>query len=189
MKKSMVLGLVLCVTGCESMNHTEKGLLGGGLVGTGLGAVIGGLAGDPAAGAAIGAVTGLAAGGIAGAITDDAVDRADARARAEAHAQQNPPVAMHDVIRMAQQHFSDAVIIDHIRATNSTYTLTVADMEWLASQGVSQNVIREMVNRRPQLARPCPPPVYIAEPCPPPVSVGFGFGYGPRCGPGWRRCH
>lgn len=183
MKKTALLGLVLCLSGCESMNHTEKGLVTGGLLGTGLGAVIGGLAGDAGAGAAIGAFTGLAAGGLAGAAADDREDR-DARVRAIAAAEQNSTILpLHEIVRMAQNHFNDDLIITQIRAKNATYNLSTADMEYLASQGVSQRVIQEMISRRAVVVQPVRE-VIVAEPPPPRVHIGYSYGWGGGC----RRC-
>ena len=54
------------LTGCESMTHTEKGVLGGGAIGAGTGALIGSATGHAGAGAVIGAAVGGLSGGLIG---------------------------------------------------------------------------------------------------------------------------
>ena len=126
--------------------------------------------------------------GLIGNAADRREERADARAvaQAQAIAAQNPPMGLQDVARMAQQHISDAVIIQQIRTTNSAFSLSPDQITWLKQQGVSDSVIIEMQSRRPAAmvpvrARGVAAPagsVYVVEPAPPPVSVGFGVGYG-----------
>ena len=54
------------LTGCDSMSHTDRGVLGGGAVGAGAGALIGSATGHTGAGAAIGAGVGALSGGLIG---------------------------------------------------------------------------------------------------------------------------
>lgn len=189
MKHILTAGVVAILCGCECMNHTERGAATGGVLGTGVGLVAGGLTGHPLAGAAVGAGAGALTGGLIGNAADKREDRAEARAvaQAQAIAAQNPPMGLQDVAHMAQQHISDAVIIQQIRTTNSVFNLAPNQIEWLKSQGVSDSVIMEMQSRRPAAVMPVRArgvaavpagSVYVVEPQPPPVSVGFGFGYG-----------
>lgn len=189
MKHILVTGVVIALCGCECMNHTERGAATGGVLGTGVGLVAGGLTGHPLAGAAIGAAGGALTGGLVGNAADRRDERAEARAvsQAQAIAAQNPPMGLQDVARMAQQHISDAVIIQQIRTTNSVFSLAPDQITWLKQQGVSDSVIIEMQSRRPTAVVPVRArgvaaapvgSVYVVEPAPPPVSVGFGFGYG-----------
>ncbi|MCI0641432.1 MAG: glycine zipper domain-containing protein [Gemmataceae bacterium] len=185
MARKYWLGLLLLTTGCSGMNHTERGMLTGGALGAGAGTVIGGLSGRPGAGAAIGAAGGALLGGVVG----NEHDKAEQRQIRAAHEYQmrNPPLSVQDVIQMSQQHISDRVIIDQMRATNSFYTLNSADITFLKQQGVSDGVVSTMISRRPGsvpvVVQPRPVgAVYVVEPPPPPVSVGVGFGWssGPR---------
>ncbi len=180
------------------MNHTERGLLTGGVLGTATGAVVGHALGDPAAGAAVGGITGLAAGGIAGSAADHAEQVGELRGMKKMQAiqaAQLPQLSMYDVIRMAQNHHSDELIINQIRVTNSVYYLTPEDIHTLKRSGVSDRVVIEMQNTRLRQ----PSPVVVSEPPPPrnvtvihhtpPPRVHFGFGYihrGPGC---WKRHH
>src|SRR5581483_9155418 len=59
--------LALTAFGCESMNNTQAGALGGGIIGAGVGTVVGGLTGRPLAGPAVGAAVGSGTGGLVGA--------------------------------------------------------------------------------------------------------------------------
>src|SRR5947209_18802785 len=90
--------LLASACGCSSMNNTESGALGGGVLGAGLGALVGAATGHAAAGAAIGAGAGAVTGGLIG----NSEDRAESRhkqAVAEWTAQ-NPPLALPDIVQM-----------------------------------------------------------------------------------------
>jgi outer membrane lipoprotein SlyB len=177
MRKGLALGVVLLLgCGCDTMSNTDKGLLGGGALGAGAGALIGSLTGHAGAGALIGGAAGAVAGGVTGAAVDHE-ERREARAAAIAQAQQRPPLTVMDVVKMAQQHISDDIIINDIRQTGSVYNLTADDIIWLKGQGVSDVVVNEMLARRPGVVYVPARPVYVAEPAP--VAVGVGF-WGPR---------
>ena len=60
------------LTGCETMNNTEKGVGLGAATGAGLGAIIGHQTGNKGAGALIGAATGGLLGGAIGKAKDNA---------------------------------------------------------------------------------------------------------------------
>jgi uncharacterized protein YcfJ len=60
-----ILGISL-VSGCAQMNTTQKGALGGGMLGAGAGALIGHQSGHTAGGAAIGGALGALTGGVVG---------------------------------------------------------------------------------------------------------------------------
>jgi hypothetical protein len=171
MRKIIWLCALSALAGCSGMNNTDRGMLAGGLLGAGAGTVIGGANGKPGAGALIVAGTGALLGGLVG----NAEDKAERRA--EAIARQNPPLAIPDVIRMAQQHISDDIIIRQIHTTGSVYHLTPYEIQYLKSQGVSDRVVMEMQSRRAAIV-PARQTVYVVDPPPPPVSVGVGFGYG-----------
>jgi outer membrane lipoprotein SlyB len=183
MKKTLLAGVLLVVScGCDTMSNTDKGLLGGGALGAGAGALIGSATGHAGAGALIGG----AAGAVGGALVGNAADHKEARDQAvaaAAAANARPMVSLPDVVRMTQQHLSDAVIIQQIRETYSVYNLTPDDVVWLKQQGVSDAVVIEMQSRRPgtvYVPAGYQRPVYVVEPEPAPVAVGVGFGWGPR---------
>src|SRR5438270_471480 len=137
--------LVLGACGCNSMNNTEAGALGGGAIGAGAGALLGAATGHAGAGAAIGAGVGAVTGGLIG----HGEDRAESRQKKAAAdwAAAHPPVAVNDIVAMAQQHVSDEIIIGHIRSSYSAYALTAADITYMKQQGVSDQVISYMQAR------------------------------------------
>lgn len=181
---------LVLMCGCSSMNHTEKGAVVGGALGTGVGAIAGAACRNPLAGAAIGA----GAGALGGALVGNSVDKQEAKAKdqviAAAHAQeQKQNLGITDVGSMAQQHISDEVIIQQIRTAGTSYHLSASDIQYLKGNGVSDAVVMEMqatANRAPRRvysAQPVyapPPAVYVVEPAPPPPVIGVGFGYSHR---------
>src|SRR5205823_13225256 len=61
-----LMPFVFLAGGCESISHTDKGVLGGGAVGGATGALIGSATGHTGAGAAIGAGAGALTGALIG---------------------------------------------------------------------------------------------------------------------------
>jgi hypothetical protein len=188
---AMALAVLPFSVGCSSMSNTGKDALVGGGVGAGVGALVDrATGGKGGAGAIIGGATGAL---IGGAIGNEQDQKEKAAAQARAYAAAHPPVTVDDVIRLTQDRTPESVIINQIRTTNSVYQLTNEDVERLNANGVSQNVIIEMQNRRgdcpPRGPRyvavpppgpvyvvgPPPPPVYVVGPPPPPVGVGVIF--------------
>jgi hypothetical protein len=134
-------------SGCAHMNNTERGATAGGIMGTAAGAGIGALTGRPLLGAAAGAVTGTAAGALIGNETDKQErrekDAAHAIQLAEAQSAQQR-LGITDVIEMSRAGHSDTVIVNQIRSTRSTFTLSSADLNLLKTNGVPDRVIAEM---------------------------------------------
>lgn len=187
------------LAGCASSSNTLKGAGLGSLLGAGVGAGLGSITGNAGVGAAIGAGVGAAGGGLVGNDLDQQ-EKADMQGRvasaeaAAAHAQQ--AMGLTDVAKLAQSGASDAVILGQIRSTNSTFTLTTNDLQWLRENQVSDAVIQEMQCRRPGrvvvappprvIIREVPPPppvverVYVVPAPPPPPPPGFHFRYSER---------
>lgn len=180
---------LLLACGCSSMNNTEKGALIGGAGGAGIGALAGAACHNPGVGAAIGAGAGVLTGAVVGHSIDKSEEKAKNDAVAAVQAQQQAQqLGVGDIAKMAQQHISDEVIIQHIRTSGVVYHLSAAEIEYLKSNGVSDPVVLEMqatanrMHRRYYTAGPVyapAAPVYVVQPAPPPppVSVGLGFGY------------
>jgi hypothetical protein len=170
---------VLLSTGCSSMSNTDRGVLGGGAIGAGTGALIGNATGHTGAGALIGAGVGAVTGGLIGNAEDRQEKKAqDAVAAAQA-AQARQQLGLTDIAQMTQQHISDPVIINQIRATNSFYQLSAQDTIWLKQNGVSDAVITEMMATAQRYPRRvyAGEPVIVVDPPPPPVAVGVGVGF------------
>jgi uncharacterized protein YcfJ len=162
------------MSGCSSMNNTEKGALAGGGIGAGVGAAIGSVTHHTGAGALIGGATGALVGGAVGNDMDKEKAKQERIAAAEAR-----QLKITDVAMMAQQHISDGIIINQIRSTGSVYHLSTDEIVWLRQQGVSEGVIGEMqaTAYRPVRRVYAPAPVVVVEQPPPPVSVGVGIGF------------
>jgi hypothetical protein len=184
MKNLRLLGAavvpMLALSGCSSMSNTDKGVLGGGAIGAGTGAIIGNATGHAGTGALIGAGVGALTGGLIGHAEDKQEKEAQDAAAAAQAARQIP---MPDIVQMTQQHISDGVIINQIRASGSVYQLSAQDTIWLKQNGVSDAVVTEMMataQRYPRRVYTAVPvygePVIVAEPPPPPVTVGVGVG-------------
>jgi len=194
------IGLVIAMvfaTGCSGMSNTAKG----GLIGGGGGAIVGTAIGSATGNAGTGALIGGGAGTIIGGLIGNDVDQEEKQrmqnrvVQAEATAadaqQQGQQLGITGVAQMCQQGFSDEVIINQIRSTRSTFTLSTTDLQWLKENGVRDSLIAFMQTCRPQpiapprvIYREAPPvyyhphhrPVVIIE-RPPPQPVGFGFSY------------
>jgi hypothetical protein len=185
-KSKLILGaLLLTSCGCSSMNNTEAGALGGGVIGGALGTVVGAAARNPLAGAAIGAATGAAIGGLAGHEEDRAEKRiADQQAAYVAAAQQQAARAptYQEIVQMTRNGVPEGNIIAQIRNSGAAYNINADDITYLSQNGVSSNVILELQSRVPGRVYATAPvvyqygrPVYVYDP--PPVSVGVGVGY------------
>ena len=173
------------LTGCDSMSHTDKGVLGGGAIGAGAGALIGSATGHTGAGAAIGAGVGALSGGLIGNEIDQSEKKQEAQLAA-ATAPVRGPLSLPEIAQMAQQGISDQVIITQIRTTRSVYNLAPSDIQWLKQSGVSDAVVIEMQATATRVPGPPPrvyarpyyyaqPDVVVVEPAPPPVGVGFSY--------------
>ena len=87
---------------------------------------------------------------------------------------QTPPAnlspALLDVVKLAQNHLSDDIIIAQIKNSGTIYSLSADDILYLNSQGVSQNVIAALQQTR--LAAPAMPSFPAPAPAqyPPPAA-------------------
>lgn len=146
MRKGLFLGtsfLLLCASlGCaSSQNRAFEGATIGGLIGAGAGAIIGHQSGETGEGAALGA----GAGALVGALAGSQVQKQPQGNTAAAGQQVNPnQMSVLAVIDLTRQGVHEDVIVDRIRLTNSRFSLSAADVDYLKSQGVSQKVILAM---------------------------------------------
>lgn len=182
--------------GCETLSTTDRGVIGGGLLGAGTGAMVGHATGDTAAGALVGGAVGAVGGGLVGNAIENSERRQDAKLAAAA-AQAGPcngPLDINGVVMLAQQGVSDDVIINQIQTTGSVFRLNPNDLVYLQQCRVSDKVIQAMQRtaaygppgpRVMHAPHPVhiyhPAPVYVVEPPPPPPRIGFGFGFS-SCG-------
>jgi hypothetical protein len=191
-------------TGCSTMSNTTTGGLAGGALGAGAGTLIGAATGNPKTGALVGGLLGAGVGTAVGADADRQ-ERAEIRrtqaeiAQAQAAAQPGP-LSMEDIVNMSKPNpqtgarVSDDVMVDYIRSSHSRFDLSPADIRYLTDNGVSDRVVREMMNTKTSRVSVGPPrtvvvqepPVVVYErPYPlyrpyyyaPPPPIGFGFSY------------
>jgi hypothetical protein len=84
---------------------------------------------------------------------------------------QNPPAnlspALLDVVKLAQAHMSDDIIIAQIKNSGASYSLSADDILYLNSQGVSANIISVLQQAKPV----APPPPSYPAPVPAPVPA------------------
>jgi outer membrane lipoprotein SlyB len=172
-------------TGCSTMNNTEKGALAGGAGGAVLGTVLGKVTGNPKTGAVLGGVGGAVLGGMIG--NDmDRKDARDATARHDQAVQQYAaaqPERLAEVVELVKKGQSEQVVLNHIRANRMHFTLSVADLDYLKSNGVPDRIIAEMQTggALPVAVRP----VTVAPPAPTQTVVVReevlvpAYGYGP----------
>lgn len=122
---------------CET---TKSKAVEGGVIGGALGAVAGGIIGHQSGHGVGGAVIGGATGAAAGAIIGSQIEKKPAQETAAASGQ----VSVQQIVDLSKQGVSEGIIIDKIRATNSKFTLTEADVKYLKQEGVGQKVIDAM---------------------------------------------
>jgi hypothetical protein len=102
--------------------------------------------------------------------------------------QRNAPMSLSDVVRMSQKGISQEIILRQMELTNAIFNLTVDDIIELHDQGVADQIIRAMQERREsavvnlqtnrrRTSRPSLPGV-IYVPSPPPVIVEPGVSIG-----------
>ena len=141
----VVLAYVSVMSGCA--DNQTKVAEGAGLGGI-LGAVVGGVVGHQEkghhelGGALIGGALGAAAGGIVGSqmSNQDGPQKVSAAQSASPISQ----VTMQQIVDWTGQGLSGDEIISRIRTTNSTYSLTSDDVNFLRRSGVSERVVETM---------------------------------------------
>ena len=150
---AIVICMALSQAGCASSpNRAVEGSIIGGLLGAGAGAIIGNQGHDRDQGRTQGALIGGAVGALGGALAGSQVQKQPAQQQA---AQKQAPAAspqvsnpnqlsISQVVDLSKQGVHEDVIIDRMRLTNSKYSLSQADVEYLTQSGVSHKVLLEM---------------------------------------------
>ena len=138
----------VAASGCQNMNHAQRGAATGAGLGGILGAVIGHQTGNKELGALIGAGTGALAGHAIGNGRDmrDQRDAAIAQTHYErkqrAFAQR--AVTNHDIVNMTQQGLSDQIIIGAINERGGRFDTSPTNLGYFTQNGVSESVIQAM---------------------------------------------
>jgi uncharacterized protein YcfJ len=128
--------------GCQSSsNRTGEGALLGGLIGAGAGTIIGNQNRDRDQGRTQGAIIGGVVGALGGALAGSQIQK-----QPQQQAQVNNPsqMAIQQIVDMSKQGVNEDVIVDRIRMSNSRFSLSPSDVEYLRGQGVTQKVISAM---------------------------------------------
>ena len=135
-------------SGCESMNNTERGALGGGALGAGLGTFIGHQSGHKETGALVGGALGALGGAAVGKAKDNAEERdvyrdyaAHQAASREAEAR---AITNYDIVAMTQNRMSDTTIMKQIQSKGGRFDTSTQGIIRLQEQGVSERVINYM---------------------------------------------
>lgn len=145
----VLVAFVGLICGCESnQTRVAEGAVVGGVVGATAGGIIGHQSGHGGEGAGIGA----AAGALLGAVVGSQIEKNPGQKKStDVSGQQlqgggpNPnQIPIQQIVDMAKQGVHEDVIIDKIRLTNSKYTLSADDLNYLQTNGVSQKVISVM---------------------------------------------
>ena len=149
MKKTVavVVGVCMCAgaMGCQSSpNRAPEGAVIGGLIGAGAGAIIGHQSGERDKGALIGGLAGALAGGLAGSQMQKTPAQQQAAAPQPARTANPDQMSMEQIVDMTKRGVHEDVIADRIRLTNSRFTLSQADVDYLQHNGVHQKVIAAM---------------------------------------------
>lgn len=187
----LVLAVIACsmTWGCQFRTYAGRGGALGGLLGAGVGAAIGEANDNPLAGAAIGSAVGAMTGGAVG----ESIDEVDARNQARVEGLRREfaenGLSVQDVVHMSQAGLGDLVIAQQIQAQGLREPILPEQLIWLKQQGVSDTVMAAM-----QAAGGSPIAASTSVAAPPPVIVeeyhfgpSWGWGLGPRCGPGFPR--
>ena len=139
---------LLVLSGCAE-NETKVGE--GAALGGIMGAVLGGVVGHQEkghhelGGALIGGALGAAAGGVV--CSQIPNQNAPHKASVAQPAAPISQVTMQQIVDWTRQGLSGDEIISRIRTTNSTYSLTSDDVNYLRKEGVSERVVETMQAR------------------------------------------
>ena len=135
-----IISFLSVTLGCQS-NQTRvgEGALIGGILGATAGGIIGHQSGHGGQGAGIGA----AAGALTGALVGSQINKPGQETQGTTAPNPNQ-MTLSQIVDLTKQGVNEAVIIDRIRMTNSRFTLTASDIDYLKQQGVSLNVINAM---------------------------------------------
>ena len=150
MNKSGVVLLSITVlfagAGCQSSpNRTGEGALLGGLLGAGAGTIIGNQSNNRDKGRTQGALIGGVVGALGGALAGSQIQKQPQQQNQQQAQVANPnQMAMQQIVDMSKQGVNEDVIVDRIRMSNSRFSLSPSDVEYLKGQGVTQKVISAM---------------------------------------------
>lgn len=153
MKKILTLilcsSLILLTTGCQSAKtRVGEGAVIGGVLGAVAGGIIGHQSHHGGEGAAIGAAAGALTGAIVGSQVQKPAQTTESTSTVQGtQAVQSPnpnQMSIQQIADLTKQGINENVIIDKIRLTNSKFSLSSDDINYLKQQGATQKVIDAM---------------------------------------------
>lgn len=136
---------VISSIGCQSSpNRAPEGALVGGLIGAGAGTIIGNQSKNRDKGRTEGALIGGAVGALVGALTGSQMQKNPQGQQQAAQPASPNQMSVQQIIDLSKQGVHEDVIVDRIRMTNSKFSLTPQDIDYLKQNGVNQKVINAM---------------------------------------------
>jgi len=136
----IALTFILAVSGCQSnKTRVAEGAGVGGVVGALAGGIIGHQTGSGVEGALIGGALGAGTGALVG----SQINKPEQNTASTAVSAQNQ-VTVQKIVEMTKQGINSDEIISKVKSSNSKYSLTADDLDYLKKQGVSQRVIETM---------------------------------------------
>src|SRR5580658_7223207 len=78
---------------------------------------------------------------------------------------------LQEIVKFAQSHMTDDVILSYIKNSGKVYNLSGDDILYLNSQGVSQAVMSALLQSKNNAAAPAPAPGPTPTPTPAPAPV------------------
>ena len=146
MKKTKALLLSFAIlfagAGCQSSpNRTGEGALLGGLLGAGAGTIIGNQSRDRDKGRTQGALIGGVVGALGGALAGSQMSK---QPQQQTQAVDPNQMSIQQIVDLTSQGVHEDVIVDRVRMSNSRFSLSQSDVDYLKNQGVTQKVISAM---------------------------------------------
>ncbi len=136
----IVLVFIMAVSACQSnKTRVAEGTGIGGVVGALAGGIIGHQSGNGVEGALIGGALGAGSGAVVGSQINKPKQNTVSTA-----ATTGSQISVQKIVDLTKQGVNSDEIISKIKSSNSKYSLTVDDLNYLKKQGVSQRVIETM---------------------------------------------
>lgn len=140
--------MIICAGLCSGCQTNKTRVAEGAVIGGVVGAAAGGIIGHQSHHGNEGAGLGAAIGALTGALMGSQIEKTPTAGQTAAQPSQqqyNPnQMSIQQIGAMASQGVNEDVIVDKIMLSNSKFTLTADDINYLRQQGASQKVIDAM---------------------------------------------
>jgi hypothetical protein len=150
----LLVAIQLSVAGCMSPRGTPDYTATGALAGGAAGVIIGSMSHNPRAGVVVGGAVGTVVGSIIGHSLDEAQE---ARLRAQEpqtlrRLEQGAPLTVEDIKALVMADISDELILSQIKNSQTVFQLSADQVIDLKNCGVSDAVIKFMINTPNQVS-------------------------------------